>query len=474
MNDQNNSYGALILAAGKGTRMHSNLPKVLHELLGESMLGMVVRAVRPLCGERVWSVIGHEAELVRACLGSDGGNYVRQQEQLGTGHALAAAWPDLEKAGLEYVLVVNGDTPLISSEALEYFAKSTIAYSADLAFMTLSLPEPGTFGRVLRKDGKVAVIIEAKDYNPQEHGPEPNEINAGIYFLRLSSIGPLLDKIENRNKSGEYYITDLVGLAVSNGLTVVGLNQVDASSHTTVEHSSGIAVQAFLGINNPLELTEAEEYLRAKLVRDWQTKGVIIRSAHSVRISPRVQLEPGCEICGPCEIYGQSRISKGASLDSHCWLKNTSIATQAKIRSFCHLEGASIGERCTVGPYARLRPGSVLETEAHVGNFVEMKKARLGPGAKAGHLSYLGDTEVGEGSNIGAGTITCNYDGLNKHKTIIGENAFIGSNTALIAPVTIGKGALVGAGSVITRDVPDYTLAVARGKQTNLPKRQKK
>lgn len=460
----NNSYGAVILAAGKGTRMHSTLPKVLHEILGESMLGLVADALRPLCGGCIWSVIGHEAELVRSCLGDRAGNYILQKEQLGTGHALAVAWPELEKAGLQYVLVVNGDTPLLEASALEQFVQQAMKEGADLAFMSVTLDNPGGFGRVSRKNGAVTAVIEAKDYDLALHGPEPKEINAGIYFLRLSSIGPLLSKIGNKNKSGEYYITDLVGLSVAQGLKVIALEQ-DGSPE---------GVEAFLGVNSPAELVRAEESLRRKIVMQHLESGVLIRSPENVRIGPKTRLHAGAEICGPCEIYGASEIAAGASLDSHCWIKNTSIASQAKIRSFCHFEGAFIGARCTVGPFARLRQGARLETEAHVGNFVEIKKATLGEGAKAGHLSYLGDAQIGAGSNIGAGTITCNYDGVNKHSTHIGEGAFIGSNTALVAPVNVGKNSLVGAGSVITKDVPDGSLAIARGKQVNLANRIQK
>lgn len=454
-------FGAVILAAGKGTRMHSARPKVLHELLGESMLGLVADALRPLCDDRLWSVIGHGAEQVRTSLGERAGRYVLQREQLGTGHALGAAWPALEAAGLEYALVVNGDTPLLESADLAAFARRSLSAGADLAFMSVRLENPGAFGRVLRRAGEVTAVIEAKDYDPALHGPEPREINAGIYFLRLAAVGPLLGKIQNNNKNAEYYITDLIGLGAAAGLKVLGLEQ-DASPDR---------VRDFLGVNSPAELVRAEEALRERIARKWLDAGVLLRSPESARIGPKVEIEPGAEICGPCEIYGLSRIAAGVRLDSHCWLRDTSVAAGAKIRSFCHFEGACIGEGCTVGPFARLRPGALLEKEAHVGNFVEMKKSTLGAGAKAGHLSYLGDAEVGPGSNIGAGTITCNYDGANKHPTLIGAGAFIGSNSALVAPVRIGKNALVGAGSVITKDVPDGNLAIARGKQANLPRR---
>lgn len=448
----NMNGGAVILAAGKGTRMRSSRPKALHELLGAPMLALVLDSLKPLFGPRIWTVLGHGAEEARAALGGSMGNIVLQRQQLGTGHALQSAWPALLDAGLDYILVVNGDAPLLETSVLADFISAGLRENADLAFITLSLASPGAYGRVARLNGEVQAVIEAKDYDRAVYGPESREVNAGVYLLRLAFISPLLGELR-QGPGGECYLTDLIGLAVEKELRVLGLNYGDNS--------------AFLGVNTPLELAEAEELLRARLVRARQEEGALIRNAGAVRLGPGVELEAGVEICGPCEIYGQSRIAAGARLDSHCWVKDTRIEAGAWVRSFCHLEGALLGPRCVVGPFARLRPGASLEEAAQAGNFVELKKARLGCGAKANHLAYLGDAEVGPGVNIGAGTITCNYDGCNKHFTSIGEGAFIGSNSSLVAPVRVGERAVVGAGSVITEDVPDEALALGRGRQLN-------
>ncbi|MDL2285248.1 bifunctional UDP-N-acetylglucosamine diphosphorylase/glucosamine-1-phosphate N-acetyltransferase GlmU [Desulfovibrio sp. OttesenSCG-928-F07] len=458
MSPFNKNYGAVVLAAGKGTRMHSALPKVLHTLLGTPMLKMVLNALVPAFEGRIWTIIGHEADTVQAQI-TENTRFVLQKEQLGTGHALMQAWPDIEKANIEYLLVVNGDTPLISTEKMQAFTEQSVNENADLSFLTLTLPDPAAFGRVVRKNGAVTAVIEAKDYNEQIYGPTPNEINAGIYLLKVKAIAPLLQKIGNNNKSNEYYITDLIALAVQNNLVVTGVNQGNSPE--------------LLGVNSPAELALAEEELRNRVVTYWQKQGVLIRAASSVRISAEAQIAPGAEITGPCEIYGTSTVESGVKIESHCWVNNTTISKGCHIRSFCHFEDATIAAGCKIGPYARLRPGATLHESAHVGNFVEIKKAILGKGAKANHLTYIGDAEIGAGTNIGAGTITCNYDGVNKHKTVIGEHAFIGSNTALVAPVEIGSNTLIGAGSVITRNVPNGELAVARARQTNLPRKKK-
>lgn len=449
--------GALVLAAGKGTRMHSDRPKVLHRLLEEPMLAYVYRAAEPLVGLSIWTVVGHKADIVQSAFPSHQGRFVTQSQQLGTGHALQQAWPVLSGAALKHVLVINGDTPLVTSAILRSFFENCQSVDADIAFITLTLEDPGAYGRVVRSGGEVAAIIEAKDYDDSLHGPMTGEINAGIYCLKMESTAGLLPFLNNDNKSGEIYITDLIGLAVKKGLRVLGW--------------SGGADARLLGINSPAELVRSEDYLRQGIVEDLLNSGVLIHNPSTVRIGPAVHIEKGVEMTGPCEIYGKSRIAAGVSIASHCRIENAEIAGNASVRSFCHIEGASIGPECTVGPYARLRPGSVLEKGAHVGNFVEIKNARLGEGAKAGHLSYLGDAEVGGGTNIGAGTITCNYDGKNKHATRIGEKAFIGSNSALVAPVSIGAGALVGAGSVITKDVPEKHLGIARGRQKNIQRK---
>ena len=448
--------GALILAAGKGTRMHSPRPKVLHSLLGEPMLAHVAAALTPCFQEKIWAVIGHAANEVRAAFAGSPLRFVEQTEQLGTGHALMTAMPALRAAGIERLLVVNGDMPLLSPDMVARFLRDAVG--ADLALATLTLPDPGAYGRVVRHQGRVTAIVEAKDYDPDLHGPASREINAGLYFLRMEVAERYLPRLSNANRNGEYYITDLVGMAVADKLVVTGL---DCGSDADL-----------LGVNNPAELARSEERLRQILVRRHLEAGVGIHAPHEVHIGPHAVVEPGAEIFGPCQILGASRVECGARVGPFCWLHDSHVAPGAVIQPFSHLEQAKVGPDCAVGPYARLRPGAELEQGAHVGNFVEMKKARLGQGAKANHLTYLGDAEVGPRANIGAGTITCNYDGKHKHKTEIGEDAFIGSNSSLVAPVRVGARALVGAGSVITKDVPDDKLAIARGRQALLEKRR--
>ena len=449
---------ALILAAGKGTRMHSPRPKVLQELLGEPMLAYVLGALRPLFGEAggrevVWAVVGHGADMVAAAFPELA--TIKQEQQLGTGHALAAALPTLREQGATHVLVVNGDVPLITTDTVRRFVAE--AEGAAIAFASLSLEDAGAYGRVLRKGGDVAAIVEAKDFDSALHGPDTGEVNAGLYYLDVEAAARLLPRIGNSNKSGEYYITDLIALGLSDGLVVRGVN-------------CG-ADESLLGVNSPAELARMEELLRGRIVSHLLASGVTLHTPELVRVGPFAEVAPGAEITGPCEIYGRSRVEAGARIESHCVLLDSVVRAGARIRSFSHLERAEAGESTVVGPFARLRPGALLEPDSHVGNFVELKNARLRRGAKANHLSYLGDAEIGAAANIGAGTITCNYDGKRKHRTTIGNQAFIGSNTALVAPVEVGDGALVGAGSVITKDVPAGELAVARGRQKNLPRK---
>lgn len=450
--------GGVILAAGKGTRMHSDCPKVLQRILQEPLLRYVYKACHPLLGDDVITVVGHAADAVKAAFPEHAHRFVEQPEQLGTGHALSCAWPAVQSAGYSHVLVINGDTPLVPAEVLRAFYESCLAQKADIAFISLSLADTGSLGLVLRDKGAVRAIVEAKDYDQALHGPKPSEVNAGIYCLARDAVTPLLPLLRNSNKSGEYYITDLVALGLEKGLHVLALDHGDDPY--------------LLGVNSPEELVRSEEAARRAIVAGHQQAGVIIRAADSVRIGPDVSIAPGADICGPCEIYGASSIGQGARIASHCRLDSAAVAKDVDMRSFCHVEKAVIGPGAIVGPYARLRPGAVLEEGSHVGNFVEMKQARLGKGAKANHLTYLGDASVGAGANIGAGTITCNYDGKNKHKTTIGDRAFIGSNSALVAPVTIGADALVGAGSVITSDVADGQLALTRAPQQTRPRRK--
>lgn len=419
------------------------------------MLRYVREALRPVFGDRVLVVVGHRADMIESAF--VGERFVRQTEQLGTGHALMQALPELRASDCQMALIVNGDTPLLRAETVAHFMKE--AEGADLAFATISLDEPGAYGRVVRDDeGHVSAIVEARDYDMARYGAPTGEVNAGMYAVRLSLAETLLPRLSNANRSGEYYITDLVGLAVAEGRDVRGV-QCGCD-------------ESLMGVNSPRELAQAEECLRASVVDGLLDKGVLLHAPALVRVSPLATVEAGAELSGPCEILGVSHVERGARIESCCVLRDSHVCAGAEIRSFSHLEQAQVGQGALVGPYARLRPGAVLERESHVGNFVELKKARLGVGSKANHLTYLGDADIGSGVNIGAGTITCNYDGRNKHRTVIGDRAFIGSNTALVAPVTLGEDALVGAGSVITHEVPAGQLAVARGRQKNLPRRK--
>lgn len=452
------TLGIVILAAGKGARMHSDTPKVLRKLLGEPLLRYVYDALAPL-SSRLWTIIGHGAGLVRDSFTGRPTRFIVQEKQMGTGHALQCAWPEIIKSGVTHVLVVCGDTPLMGTSALRFFIDAASREGSDFAFLTLTPDDVASFGRVLRENGKVRAIIEAKDYREAEHGPCPLEINSGIYFLRVDALAPVLPKLRNANASGEFYLTDLVELSVREGLRVAG-----------VEAGHDLSL---LGVNTPAEFIAAEESLRARIVKEALDAGVMIHAPTLARIGPDCVIEPGASLTGPCEIYGKSRVARDAVISSHCYLEDSTICRGATLHSFCHLVGAVVRENCLVGPFARMRPGAVMEEGAHLGSYVEMKKSRLGKGAKANHLAYIGDADIGEGTNIGAGVITCNYDGNNKHTTRIGKNAFIGSNASLVAPVTIGEGAFVGAGSVITKAVPEGALGIGRARQTNIMRKKK-
>ncbi|MBN2141434.1 MAG: bifunctional UDP-N-acetylglucosamine diphosphorylase/glucosamine-1-phosphate N-acetyltransferase GlmU [Desulfovibrionaceae bacterium] len=450
------SVCVLVLAAGKGTRMHSDRPKVLGTILGEPMLGYVFRALEPLFGKAVTTVVGFGQDQVRRAFPDHEQGFVSQDEQLGTGHALKVAWEALKSQGRGRCLVVNGDAPLVRGETLARFAAQ--ARGADLAFLSIELQDPGRYGRVLRDSrGRVKAVVEAGDFDSAEHGPSGHEVNAGIYLLDMAGIAPLLDRLGRDNNSGEYYITELVGLAVAEGLKVLA---VEAGPDRDL-----------LGVNTPRELATAEAALRERIVGGWLDRGALIHLPDQVAIGPDAELEPGAEVFGPCFVYGRTRIAAGARVGPQCFIVDSVLGPGCEVRPFSHLQGAVVGPGCQVGPFARLRPGAVLEEGSRVGNFVEMKQAVLGAGAKANHLTYLGDAEVGPAANIGAGTITCNYDGVRKHKTVIGRGAFIGSNAALVAPLSVGENALVGAGSTLTRDVPDNEMAIARARQVNLKRK---
>lgn len=452
------SLGYVILAAGKGTRMHSDQPKVLQTILGKPLLGYVYDALSVVDASRVWTVVGHKADAVQAKFSDRKDQFIIQREQLGTGHALSIAWPEFSSLEMQYVCVLNGDTPYVPITAITRLTRACAEHSAAMGFLTITIEDPRGYGRVLRAEsGAVHDIVEEKDFDQARHG-EIHEVNAGIYLFNIEKCGPLLERIDQNNAQREFYITQLLPLCVQAGHPVIGMGY----DRPTNLH----------GINSPRELVAREEMMREEIVSAWIEAGVIIRNHSSVAIGADAVLEPGAQITGPCEIYGRSRIGRGTCVDSHCWIKDAELRA-CQVKSFSHIDGAVVLDDAVVGPFARLRPGTVIGSTARVGNFVEVKKSVLHEGAKAGHLAYLGDCDVGSGVNIGAGTITCNYDGAQKHRTEIKEYAFIGSNSALVAPVVVGAHALVGAGSVVTKDVPDGAMCIARARQTNLDRRKR-
>lgn len=448
------SSACLILAAGKGTRMRSSRPKALQTLLGSPMLAYSLAAAEPLFQDRVFVVAGHGADQIRREFPD--ARLIIQERQLGTGHAVQCALEALSP--YTHALILNADAPMAGSDWIYGFISKSLG--ADISFATIQLPEPGSYGRVARKDGRLAGIVEAKDFDPALHGPASGEVNTGIWLLNIDALKSLLPKLDSANKSGEYYLTDLVRLGLEAGLSVMGVQCGEDAD--------------LMGVNTPLELAAMEERVRVKTAAALLAAGVVIHAPQLARVSPFARVEPGAEITGPCEIYGKSVIHSGAVAESNCVIENSELMPGARVRSFSHISHAKIGEGASAGPFARLRPGAFLAKDSRAGNFVELKNAELGEGAKAGHLTYLGDARVGAGANIGAGTITCNYDGQSKHHTEIGENAFIGSNASLVAPVSIGDGALIGAGSVITHGVPAGELGIARARQKNLRRRGKK
>ncbi|TWC39572.1 UDP-N-acetylglucosamine pyrophosphorylase /glucosamine-1-phosphate N-acetyltransferase [Pseudomonas sp. SJZ079] len=442
------SLDIVILAAGQGTRMRSALPKVLHPVAGKSMLGHVIDTARTLQPQGIHVVIGHGAEQVRERLAADDLNFVLQTEQLGTGHAVAQALPALSA---ERVLILYGDVPLIEQGTLQRLLEKV--GDEQLALLTVDLNDPTGYGRILRdKTGKVLAIVEQKDASPEQR--QICEGNTGILAVPGKRLGDWLGRLSNSNAQGEYYLTDVIAMAVADGLVVATEQPLDA-----------MEVQ---GANDRIQLAELERHYQQRAARQLMAQGVTLRDP--ARFDLRGEVTVGRDVLIDINVILEGRvvIEDGVHIGPNCVISNSTLRKGAVVKANSHLDGAEVGEGADCGPFARLRPGAVLGAKAHVGNFVELKNAVLGAGAKAGHLSYLGDAEIGARTNIGAGTITCNYDGANKFKTVLGEDVFIGSNSALVAPLTLGDGVTTGAGSVITSDVPADTLAVGRAKQRNI------
>ncbi|WP_434154112.1 bifunctional UDP-N-acetylglucosamine diphosphorylase/glucosamine-1-phosphate N-acetyltransferase GlmU [Pseudomonas sp. JZ134] len=443
------SLEIVILAAGQGTRMRSALPKVLHPIAGKAMLGHVIDRARELTPQRIHVVIGHGAETVKQRLAADDLNFVVQQEQLGTGHAVAQALPHLSA---ERVLILYGDVPLIEKSTLERLLEQVSAQQ--LALLTVELADPTGYGRILRDNrGEVYAIVEHKDADATQKAIR--EGNTGILAVPGERLGEWLGRLSNSNAQGEYYLTDVIAMAVSDGLRVA-----------TAEPDDAMEVQ---GANDRKQLADLERHYQWRAAQALMTQGVTLLDP--TRFDLRGQVQTGRDVTIDINVIlsGTVVIEDNVEIGPNCVIHNSTLKRGAVIKANSHLDGAVVGEGADVGPFARLRPGSVLEARVHVGNFVELKNAHLNEGSKAGHLSYLGDAVLGKNCNVGAGTITCNYDGANKYRTEIGDDVFIGSNSSLVAPVTLGDGATTAAGSTITENVPAQTLALGRARQVNKP-----
>ena len=442
--------GVVVLAAGKGTRMRSALPKVLHPLAGRPLLGHVLDAAVALGAAQVCVVYGHGGEQVPAAFPDAAATWVEQRERLGTGHAVLQAMPAM--AGMDRVLVLYGDVPLIEPETLNRLVDDTA--STKLGLLTMQLADPNGYGRIVRdKSERVLRIVEQKDASAAERAI--SEVNTGIIVAEQASLATWLGRIGNDNVQHEYYLTDVIGLAVADGV------EVATTQPETLEEVAGI--------NDRAQLAALERYYQRGLANALMLGGTTVVDPErlDVRGSLICDQDVMLDVNLVCE--GRVRIGANTRIGPHCLLKDCTIGPGVEVLAHSIIEGATVGAGARIGPFARLRPEAEIGADCHIGNFVEVKKSRIDAGSKVNHLSYVGDAEIGAGVNVGAGTITCNYDGANKHLTEIGDGAFIGSNTALVAPVSVGAGATIGAGSVISRAAPADQLTLTRAPQTTIP-----
>ncbi len=438
----------VILAAGMGKRMHSALPKVLHCLAGKPLLSHVVDTARSLHPTTLTVVYGHGGDAVPQALQGADLAFARQEPQQGTGHAVMQAVHQLSDA--VPTLILYGDVPLTRKASLQRLLDS--AGGDKLAILTVTLPDPSGYGRIVRKNGAIVRIVEQKDANEVERAI--TEINTGIMVAPTVKLKTWLAGLSNDNAQGEYYLTDIVACAVRDGVGVTSAQPEDVSET--------------LGVNSKRQLAELERMQQLQTARRLLEQGVTLMDA--ARIDVRGDLRCGRDVTIDvnCVFEGVVLLEDGVSIGAHCVIRNARIGKGTNIKPFCHIEDAEVGADGQIGPYARLRPGTVLAEDVHIGNFVEVKNSQIAAHSKANHLSYVGDATVGSKVNIGAGTITCNYDGVNKFRTVIEDDAFIGSDSQLVAPVTVGKGATLGAGTTLTRDAPAGKLTVSRARQTTV------
>ncbi|APR03636.1 bifunctional UDP-N-acetylglucosamine diphosphorylase/glucosamine-1-phosphate N-acetyltransferase GlmU [Thauera chlorobenzoica] len=439
----------VVLAAGQGKRMRSVLPKVLQPLAGQPLLAHVLAAARALEARRICVVHGHGGEAVRARLDAPDLAWARQEPQLGTGHAVQQALAHLTDG--ELALVLYGDVPLIGVPTLHRLVAA--AGDGRLALLTVKMDDPTGYGRILRDAaGRVVRIVEDKDARAEERTVK--EVNTGILVAPVARLRDWLGRIGNDNAQGEYYLTDIIGLAVADGVEVAAVHP-DTVAET-------------LGVNSKAQLAELERVYQAGIARRLLDEGVTLIDPARLDVRGALRCGRDVEIDVNCVFEGEVELGDGVHIGAHCVIRNARLGAGTRIAPFSHLDGTAMGRDCVIGPYARTRPGTTLGDDVHLGNFVEVKNSAIADHSKANHLAYIGDADVGRRVNIGAGTITCNYDGVNKHRTVIEDEVFIGSDSQLVAPVRVGRGATLGAGTTLTKDAPPDQLTVSRAKQMSI------
>lgn len=442
-------FDVIVLAAGKGSRMKSALPKVLHPIAGKPMLKWATDAAAASGAQNTHVVIGFEREQVVAGMRGEPVNFATQHEQLGTGHAVAQAMENV--SDVDVVVITYGDVPLLRPATISRLA--ALAAQQQLVLLTEFLEVPDGYGRIVRApSGVVQAIVEQKDATEEQQ--RINEVNSGVMAVPATLLREWLPKLSSSNAQGEYYLTDIVAMAAESGVPIEAVHPSDSKETT--------------GVNSREQLAALEREYQRQIAADLMADGVTILDPARIDVRGKLQVAQDVSIDVNCIFEGDVILEAGVNIQANCIIRNARIGANTRVEANSIIEGSAVAANCVVGPFARLRPGSELGENAKVGNFVEVKKSIVGAGSKINHLSYVGDASIGKSANIGAGVITCNYDGVNKHRTTIGDEAFIGSNCALVAPVEIGSGVTVGAGSVVTNDVPEGNLAVARGRQKNI------
>jgi bifunctional UDP-N-acetylglucosamine pyrophosphorylase/glucosamine-1-phosphate N-acetyltransferase len=441
-------FSVIVLAAGKGTRMKSPLPKVLHPVAGSPMISRVISQCHELGAKKIRVVVGHGEALVRQVIEPLGATAYRQDQQLGTGHAVMSADPH---SLVGNVLIMNGDHPLIKAMDLSLIIKEFVNSGSKISVVTAKVKDPGSLGRIVRNHGELLTIVEAKDASHETL--KIKEINTGIYMVEAQLLSKLLPKLQNKNKQKEYYLTDIVSLALEEGTKV---------------HTILASARVAFGVNSQYELAKANQYIFKAKAKSLMEEGVVIIDPNHTYVEEDVKIGSGTVLYPGSYFRAGTQIGEMCVVEPNCYIFKSKVDSAVHIKSHCYFEEVNVSTKAVIGPYARLRPGTKIGVDARVGNFVEMKKVDFKDGAKANHLTYLGDATIGENTNIGCGTITCNYAvDKKKYTTVIGKNVFVGSDTQFVAPIEIGDGAVIASGSTITKNVPANALAVARGKQFN-------